>query len=473
MTTTTTSAKVQYNGDDSTTAFATTFKFIKNSHVKVVLRDSSAVETALIETTDYTLVGAGDDSGGTLTMIVAPATGEVLTIKLDVPFTQAKAFPLGGPFPSTQVEEMGDLAAMAASKNNENFERTLHVPESDSQNDTDLEIPIDNARASKFLAFDASGKPIAAAGTSANLGPVSAYIDTLLTAIDADAARLTLDAMSKLTPQQGGVLDTNGFAIDFSEGAAVASAATTDVWATDGNTIHVTGATTITSFGTAPRVGAIRWVIFDGAPLLTNSANLALPGLVDFQASAGDILRIYADTTTQFDIRVFKQDGRAVIGALTLATEQLTIAGTIITFSGIPSWVKRITIMFFGVTTNGTSRPIIQLGDSGGIETSGYFGSVVEFIDAGAVLADNVTDGFGLSDAWAGTRILNGAITLMLEDDSEKTWVASGTPGLSDSARGMLMGGSKSLTATLDRVAITTTGGTDQFDLGAINILYE
>ncbi len=192
MTTTTTSSKVRYNGDDSTTAFPTTFKFILNAHVKAILRSTSDVETTLVETTHYTLAGAGGDDGGTLTMIVAPATGEVLIVKLDVPFTQVKAFPLGGAFPSTQVEEMGDLAAMLSSKNNENLQRALHVPDSDSQNGTDLELPIDSDRASKFLSFDTNGKPIAATGTSANLGPVSAYIDTLLPATDAAAARVTL-----------------------------------------------------------------------------------------------------------------------------------------------------------------------------------------------------------------------------------------------------------------------------------------
>ena len=136
--------------------------------------------------------GAGDEDGGALTMIVVPASGEVLIIRLDPPFTQEKKLPLGGPFPSTQVEEMGDLAAMLSSKNNENFERTLHVPESDSQNGTDLELPIDSDRVAGFLSFDTNGKPIIAAGTSANLGPVSSYIDTLLPAADAAAARDTL-----------------------------------------------------------------------------------------------------------------------------------------------------------------------------------------------------------------------------------------------------------------------------------------
>lgn len=110
------------------------------------------------------------------------------------------------------------------------------------------------------------------------------------------------------------VLDTGGFSIDESEGTAVASAATTNIWVTDGNNPHVTGSVTITSFGTAPRVGAVRWVTFDGAPLLTNSGNLNLQGGANIQIAAGDIARVYADTTTQFDVIVFKADGTAVVG---------------------------------------------------------------------------------------------------------------------------------------------------------------
>ncbi len=193
MTSTTESGKARYNGDDVTTVFPTTFKFVSNSHVTAVLRDTSDVETTLIEGTHYTLVGSGDGAGGSLTMITTPATGEVLIIKLDVPFTQEKKFPLGGPFPSTQVEEMGDLAAMASSKNNESFSRVLRVPETDTQSGTDLELPIDSVRASLFLAFDVNGKPIVAAGTSANLGPVSSYIDTLLPAADAAGAQAILE----------------------------------------------------------------------------------------------------------------------------------------------------------------------------------------------------------------------------------------------------------------------------------------
>jgi hypothetical protein len=113
----------------------------------------------------------------------------------------------------------------------------------------------------------------------------------------------------------GGPLDTNAQAINESEGGNVASASSTDIWSTTGNTVHITGATQIDDFGTAPRVGARRTVIFDGAPLVANSANLALPGGANLTMAAGDIMEVYADTTTQFDCILHRKDGTAVSGA--------------------------------------------------------------------------------------------------------------------------------------------------------------
>lgn len=270
MTSTTTSAKVRYNGDDVTTSFPTTFKFIKNSHVTAILRDVSDVETTWVEATDYTLVGAGGVDGGTLTAIVTPATGEVLIIKLDPPFTQVKTFPLGGRFPSTQVEEMGDLAAMLSSRNNENFERTLHVPDTDSQNDTNLELPIDSVRASKFLAFDINGKPIASEGTSADLGPVSAYINTLLPAGDAPAAQAIL---------------ISGTFMPANKGSDVASASPL-VLPVDGNYFDVTGTTGFSVITVAAGTGFFV-LQFDDVLTMTDGADLDLGG-INIVTAAGD-----------------------------------------------------------------------------------------------------------------------------------------------------------------------------------------
>lgn len=99
-----------------------------------------------------------------------------------------------------------------------------------------------------------------------------------------------------------GTVTMSGKSLWFAEGADVASAATTNIWATDGNTLHVTGTTGISSFGTAPQAGAWKLLIFDGAVTLTHGANLNLPDAADYTTYAGQIVLVYADTTTQFDV---------------------------------------------------------------------------------------------------------------------------------------------------------------------------
>lgn len=194
MTISTEPAPLPYSGNGSTTAFAITWKYFAKSHVVATLRSSAGVETLWVLDTDYTLTAAGVEAGGTLTATTAPATGETLVISLDPPNTQTSSLPLGGAFPSTTVEASADLAAQRDAKLEALFNRALRVPKTDTQSDTELQIPIDSSRASKFLAFDANGAPVAAAGTSANLGPVSAFVDTLLDAANADTFVQTLVA---------------------------------------------------------------------------------------------------------------------------------------------------------------------------------------------------------------------------------------------------------------------------------------
>lgn len=103
-------------------------------------------------------------------------------------------------------------------------------------------------------------------------------------------------------------------AVETAKGADVASAATCDIWTPgDGNLLHVTGTTTITSFGTAPQAGATRELIFDGALVLTNGANLVLNGGANITTAAGDRARVRADTTTKMIVDVIPVSGKAVV----------------------------------------------------------------------------------------------------------------------------------------------------------------
>jgi hypothetical protein len=153
-------------------------------------------------------------------------------------------------------------------------------------------------------------------------------------------------------------------------------------------------------------------------------------------------------------------------------TAKTTTSGTSINFTDIPDWVKRITLMYSGVSTSGTSNWLIQLGDSGGVENTGYLG-VGTFLGA-TTSGTNYTAGFGFSIGGAG-HILHGSAVLTLLSSSTNSWTCMGSLGGTGTAAGFIYStaGAKSLSGTLDRVRLTTVNGTDTFDAGSVNILYE
>jgi hypothetical protein len=160
----------------------------------------------------------------------------------------------------------------------------------------------------------------------------------------------------------------------------------------------------------------------------------------------------------------------AVLG-ITSGTAVASTSGTSIDFTGLPSWVKRITVMFSGVSGSGTSIPIIQIGDSGGVETTGYLGSGSFTAVSNVCSAVAQTSGFPLDAASAAANTRSGAVSLY--NIFGNVWVASGTLVRTDAAVTLMCAGTKTLSDTLTQVRITTVIGTDTFDAGSINILYE
>lgn len=147
----------------------------------------------------------------------------------------------------------------------------------------------------------------------------------------------------------------------------------------------------------------------------------------------------------------------------TRGTAVASTGGTAIDFTGIPSWVKRVTVMFDGLSTTGASLTTIQIqfGDSGGIETTGYVsGNQGGDIASGFLLALNPAGGYFQYGAMVFTNL------------SGNTWVQEGV-ALALSVAIQPTAGSKTLSGTLDRVRFTTVGGTDTFDGGSVNIMYE
>lgn len=147
----------------------------------------------------------------------------------------------------------------------------------------------------------------------------------------------------------------------------------------------------------------------------------------------------------------------------------VSASGTSVDFTSIPSWVKRITVMFNGVSTNGTSLPQVQLGDAGGVENTGYV-CFAGLIAGASVVGASYTSGFVSNLNNAGNN-LSGTMVLTLLGSN--TWTATYNLGSPGSTALSLGGGSKALSDTLTQVRITTVNGTDTFDAGTINILYE
>jgi hypothetical protein len=161
---------------------------------------------------------------------------------------------------------------------------------------------------------------------------------------------------------------------------------------------------------------------------------------------------------------------KSTSGVIYSGTAVASTAGTSIDFTGIPSWVKRITVMFNGVSKSSTANFLIQLG-AGSVETTGYVGNAVAVLSTVAIVNVSSTAGFPTAGDAAGVSVIYGSLVLTLLGSN--AWTASGVITLGNGGYNTTIAGSKTLAGTLDRVRITTSTGTDTFDAGSINILYE
>jgi hypothetical protein len=152
-------------------------------------------------------------------------------------------------------------------------------------------------------------------------------------------------------------------------------------------------------------------------------------------------------------------------GALTLGTAQNSTSGTSIDFTGIPSWVKRVTVIFNGVSLSAGSSFLVQLG-AGSVVTTGYTST------SSGTNNSNLTSTAGMVVAMgAAASGLTGHMVITSMNTSG-AWVSSHQAAIG-AGPSVLGGASITLGGALDRLRITTVSGTDTFDAGTINIMYE
>lgn len=157
MTVSSSTAKVSYSGNSSTVAFAVNFYFLANSHLKVLSRAADGTETLKVLDTDYTVIGAGNPAGGTVTMTTAPATGTTLVIARNVPLTQVTDYTPNDPFPAETHEQALDKLTMEVQQINEAIDRSIKLSLSNTMASTEFTVSAAD-RANKIFAFDSAGE---------------------------------------------------------------------------------------------------------------------------------------------------------------------------------------------------------------------------------------------------------------------------------------------------------------------------
>ncbi len=568
MTIETTTNRISYTGSGTTGPFSFPYYFLADGDLTVIKTTiADGTEETLTLTTDYTISGAGEAAGGSVTLVATLSSSYKLTIIRDPDILQPADYPANDRFPAATHEEALDRATMIMQRLKDYIDRSFRLSDGDVSG---ISLILSNLSAGNLIAVNAAGDGIESiAAVDVDLTTVSAFIQTLFNDADAATARNTLGAAA---------LGANTFTglQTFAAGADIASATTVDLTAATGNLVRITGTTATT--GVTINNGQVVLCYPTGAwPLTYHATNMPIKGGASYTCAAGDTVIFSKDGNGSLHVDIFKADGTAVVagpaiqvqtftrfttggsstaytltpvpaitanatgqrfriafhtaagttptlavsgqtalnlkykdstgakqavtstqiptswsadvendgtdwvvlntpnvsGGITLGTPVATTSGTSVEITGIASGTKLIVIDFTGVSTNGTSALTVRIGDSGGIEPTGYDCAVVNITTGGTVTnSTGITSGFQVSTTVVASETRKGMLILSLQNSSSNTWQASGDIRYSGSGTGVDMtSGNKSLSAELDRFSITTVGGANTFDAGEINYI--
>lgn len=398
-------------GNGVTAAFDFEFKVFSTADVLVVRTDLAGVETELTITTDYTVALNPDQEeypGGTVTMVAVPASGIKVTLTSQVAELQQTELTNAGGFYPAVINTALDRLTILVQQLSEKVGRAVKVSISSATDPDQLVADLSAA----------SGVATAAAETA-----TAAAISASDSALAAEASAESLDA-SALMQKANNLSDV-----------VSASAARTNLGLEIGTNVQA----------------------YD-ADIPTVSASQA-------EMEVGT----EADLRSMSPLHVKQAIDALVSGGLILATPQATTSGTSKDFLSIPAGTKRITMMFNGVSTNGTANFLVQIG-AGSIATTGYE-SLGHYSYTGSLSVAS-TSGFVIFTA-AQASTIHGQLILCLEDSTNNIWTVSGTSSYPTGGFSMYTSGSKALSGELDRIRLTTASGTDVFDSGSVNISYE
>ncbi len=471
-------ARDVYTATALQTDFTITFSYQADADVKVFV--AGVLQTI---TTDYTFFNAT-----TIRLVVgAPENDKVVLQRSTSQSTRSVTFVAGTLAKSDlnnaaiqaffMAQEAIDIANIKLGKaTDEIFDalsvRIKNVAEPTSDQDAATKNYADN------LAIGVLGSPI----SIANGGTASATAAAARTAL---GVKIGTDVRSFADAAALGTANVFTKSQTWKQGADVVAAAALLV-NIDGNLFDVTGATTITSLATKG-IGTTITLQFDSTPTITHHAtNLILPGGVNIVAAAGDIGVFYEYGSGTWRCTSYtKATGKAIVlpvaadlvGLVPVnnLAEKLDVssgASNTSAAAGIPSWARRITLLFNGVSTSHASANLlVRLGNTTSTtgETSGYVSTGHILDNAGGSTAGNSTTAFYI-EVLGAAQILNGRMVLDKLDTDE--WVSSHMFS-ADTIRLSMGGGHKLMAVTpVDRVNfVWDSGGSG--DAGSITILYE
>jgi len=357
MTISSTTVKNSYSGDGSTTAFSYTFKIFADSDLQVIIRDASATETVKTITTHYTVSGAGDANGGSVTFTSGniPASGETVVLRRAVPQTQAIDYIANDPFPAESHEEGLDRAMMTLQQVQEEVDRSIKLSRTNTMTSTEFAIGATD-RANKILAFDSSGeisvtqelgtfKGNWSASTSYNVRDIvkdtstnnifivntahtSSGSQPLTTNANSAKYDLIVDAATATT--QASNAATSATAAASSATAAASSATTATTQASNASTSASNASSSATAAANSATAAANSADAFDDIylgskssdPSTDNDGDALAAGMLYFNTT-DDVLRVYSGSAWQ-NAAVDTTSFITVSGTQTLTNKTLT-----------------------------------------------------------------------------------------------------------------------------------------------------
>lgn len=253
--------------------------------------------------------------------------------------------------------------------------------------------------------------------------------------------------------------------------ADIATAATVNLNAATGDYLTLTGTTNVSAITLIE--GQERTCRAAGIFDLINSASLVLPGDADITTAAGDVFIVRGEASGVVRVvNYMRADGTALSasGGIQESGTIATTSGSAIEFTSIPSDVKRIAINFQNVGISATDNQLIQIGDAGGIETSGYK-STAHILGTGVARISSIS-GFAIYTAGTAGVRASGTVWLSLVDATNNIWVASGLLVNGNNLATFFVGGLKELSDELTSIRLTPVGAATYVE-GSINITYE